>query len=42
VARRYLRDRDGGHRDALYLELQLKGLGSFGRNAPSFFGTESW
>jgi LPS-assembly protein len=37
VARRYLRDRDGGYRDALYLELRLKGLGSFGRQGPSLF-----
>jgi len=39
VARRYLRDRQGGERDALYLELRLKGLGSFGRREPPLFYT---
>lgn len=37
MARRYLKDREGGTRDALYLELRLKGLGSFGRSAPPLF-----
>lgn len=37
MARRYLKDRRGGTRDALYMELRLKGLGSFGRDAPSLF-----
>jgi LPS-assembly protein len=35
--RRYLRNRDGDARDAIYLELRLKGLGDFGRRAPSLF-----
>lgn len=39
AARRYLRDRNGGERDALYLELQLKGLGAFGRREPPLFHT---
>lgn len=42
VARRYLRDREGGHRDALYLELQLNGLGSFGRSGPPLFHNLNW
>ena len=38
VAKRYLRNRDGDHRDALYVQLVLKGLGSFGRrSAPLFY-----
>jgi len=37
MARRYLKDRQGGTRDAIYVELQLKGLGSFGRSAPPLF-----
>lgn len=39
AARRYLRDRNGGERDALYLELRLKGLGAFGRREPPLFYT---
>lgn len=38
-ARRYLRDRNGGERDALYVELRLKGLGAFGRREPTLFHT---
>ena len=37
IARRYLRSRGGDERDALYLELNLKGLGSFGRQPPPLF-----
>ncbi len=37
VARRFLRDRKGGTREAIYLELRLKGLGSFGRSSPPVF-----
>lgn len=37
AARRYLKDRQGGSRDAIYFELQLKGLGSIGREAPPLF-----
>lgn len=39
AARRYLRDRNGGERDALYVELRLKGLGAFGRREPPLFYT---
>ncbi len=39
AARRYLRDRNGGERDALYVELRLKGLGAFGRRDPPLFYT---
>ncbi len=39
AARRFLRDRNGGQRDALYLELRLKGLGAFGRREPPLFYT---
>ncbi len=39
AARRYLRDRNGGERDALFLELRLKGLGAFGRREPPLFYT---
>ncbi|MEM1410779.1 MAG: LPS assembly protein LptD [Pseudomonadota bacterium] len=38
-ARRYLRDRNGGSRDALFVELRLKGLGAFGRREPNMFNT---
>ena len=38
-ARRYLRDRNGGERDALYVQLRLKGLGAFGRREPTLFHT---
>ena len=31
-ARRFLRNQDGEHRNGVYLELELKGLGSFGRS----------
>lgn len=39
AARRYLRDRNGGERNALYVELRLKGLGAFGRREPPLFYT---
>ncbi len=39
AVRRYLRDRNGGERDALYAELRLKGLGAFGRREPALFHT---
>ncbi|MDX1461277.1 MAG: LPS assembly protein LptD, partial [Xanthomonadales bacterium] len=41
ISRRYLRSRDGDERDALYLELRLKGLGSFGRQPPPLFYDEA-
>jgi LPS-assembly protein len=41
VARRYLRSRSGDERDALYLELNLKGLGSFGRQPQPMFYDEA-
>jgi len=38
VAKRFLRNREGDHRDAIYLQLILKGLGGFGRRtAPLFY-----
>jgi len=38
VAKRFLRNRDGDHRDAVYVQLVLKGLGNFGRRtAPLFY-----
>ena len=38
VAKRFLRNRDGDHRDAIYVQLVLKGLGNFGRRtAPLFY-----
>ncbi len=38
MARRFLRNRDGDYRDAIYLQLVLKGLGEFGRKtAPLFY-----
>ncbi len=38
VGKRFLRNRDGDHRDALYVQLVLKGLGGFGRRtAPLFY-----
>jgi LPS-assembly protein len=38
VGKRYLRNRDGDHRDAIYLQLILKGLGDIGRrSAPLFY-----
>ena len=38
VAKRFLRNREGDHRDAIYLQLVLKGLGGFGRRpAPLFY-----
>ena len=39
AARRYLRDRNGGQRDSVYVELRLNGLGSFGRREPTLFHT---
>jgi len=38
IAKRFLRNREGDHRDAIYVELVLKGLGNFGRRtAPLFY-----
>ena len=38
IAKRFLRNREGDHRDALYVQLILKGLGGFGRRpAPLFY-----
>jgi LPS-assembly protein len=38
VAKRFLRNRDGDHRDAVYVELLLKGLTNIGRrSAPLFY-----
>ena len=38
VAKRFLRNREGDHRDAIYVQLVLKGLGDFGRKtAPLFY-----
>ena len=38
VAKRFLRNREGDYRDAIYLQLVLKGLGDFGRKtAPLFY-----
>ena len=38
TAKRFLRNREGDHRDALYVQLVLKGLGGFGRQtAPLFY-----
>jgi LPS-assembly protein len=37
VAKRFLRNRDGDHRDALYVELFLKGLTNIGRSASPLF-----
>ncbi|MGD9020959.1 MAG: LPS assembly protein LptD [Lysobacterales bacterium] len=38
VAKRFLRNNEGDHRDAVYLQLVLKGLGRFGRRtAPLFY-----
>jgi len=38
IAKRFLRNREGDHRDAIYLQLVLKGLGEFGRkSAPLFY-----
>ncbi len=38
VAKRFLRNREGDHRDAIYVQLVLKGLGEFGRKtAPLFY-----
>jgi LPS-assembly protein len=41
VGRRYLRSRFGDERDAIYLELNLKGLGSFGRQPQPMFYDEA-
>jgi len=35
--KRYLRNREGDHRDAIYLQLLLKGLAGIGRRAAPFF-----
>jgi LPS-assembly protein len=40
VGRRYLRNREGDARDAIYIELRLKGLGDFGREPPPLFYDE--
>lgn len=37
VGKRFLRNRDGDHRDAIYLQLILKGLGNIGRRSPPLF-----
>jgi LPS-assembly protein len=37
VAKRFLRNRDGNYRDAIYVQLVLKGLGNFGRRAAPLF-----
>lgn len=38
AARRFLRNREGDHRDAIYVQLILKGLGNIGRRtAPLFY-----
>jgi LPS-assembly protein len=38
VGKRFLRNREGDHRDAIYVQLVLKGLGNFGRRtAPLFY-----
>ena len=38
VGKRFLRNREGDHRDAIYVQLALKGLGNFGRRtAPLFY-----
>jgi len=38
VAKRFLRNRDGDHRDAIYVQLLLKGLANIGRrSAPLFY-----
>jgi LPS-assembly protein len=39
AARRYLRDRNGGQRDSVFVELRLIGLGAFGRREPPLFHT---
>ena len=41
IAQRFLRSRDGDERDAIYLELHLKGLGSFGRRPTPLFYDEA-
>ncbi len=41
IGRRYLKNRDGDARDAIYLELRLKGLGDFGREPPPLFYDEA-
>lgn len=37
VGKRFLRNRDGDHRDAIYIELLLKGLTNLGRRASPLF-----
>ena len=37
VGKRFLRNRVGDHRDAVYVQLILKGLGDFGRRAAPLF-----
>ena len=37
VAKRFLRNRDGDHRDALYVQLVLKGLANVGRRSAPLF-----
>jgi LPS-assembly protein len=38
VLRRYLKNRDGEHRDGIFLELSLKGLASLGTRSQDLFG----
>ena len=42
VGRRYLRNRDGDFRNGIYLELELKGLGSVGRPPYQLFRPEEF
>ena len=37
VAKRFLRNREGDHRDAIYVQLLLKGLGNIGRRSEPLF-----
>jgi LPS-assembly protein len=37
VGKRFLRNRDGDYRDAIYIQLVLKGLGNFGRRTTPLF-----
>lgn len=42
VGKRFLRNRDGDHRDALYIELLLKGLTNIGRRSSPLFYDEAY
>ena len=42
VVRRYVKNRRGDTRDAIYIELNLKGLASFGRDAPNIFAGRNY